>query len=61
MVGLNYNLKERTKREGERGGDKEGEGRQVIRSSSVSFTEGRGTFSTLVSASTRALKKKVDV
>ena len=48
MVGLNYNLKERTKREGQRGRNREGEGREVIRPSEVSFAEGRGTFSNVV-------------
>ena len=58
MVGMNYKLKERKIRELPMG---EGEEKRVIKSSSVSFTEGRGTFSTLVSASTKTIKRKVDV
>jgi hypothetical protein len=57
MVGMNYKLKER----GKEGGGKEEEEKRVIKSSSVSFTEGRGTFSTLVSTSTKYEKRKVDL
>ena len=56
VVGLNYKLKE--KRDGE---ESEGEGRKLIKSSSVSFSERRGAFSTLVSASTRQGKRRVEV
>ena len=48
MVGLNYNLKERSITKNQRGGDREGDGGQVIRCSEVSFTEGRGTVSNVV-------------
>ena len=61
MVGMNYKLKERKVREGKgREGENE-EGKRLIKSSSVCFTEGRGTFSTLVSASTKFVKKRVDI
>jgi hypothetical protein len=58
MVGMNYKLKERKQRGVPMG---EGEEKKVIKSSSVSFTEGRGVFSTLVSASTRCGKRNLDV
>ena len=58
MVGMNYKLKERKIRELPMG---EGEDKRVIKSSSVSFTEGRGTFSTLVSASPICSKINVNI
>ena len=59
MVGMNYKLKERKIREVSIG---EGEKKRVSKSSSVSFTEGKGAFGTLVSAitSTRCGKRSVD-
>ena len=57
MVGMNYKMKERSKD----GDGKEEKVKSVTKSSSVSFTEGRGTFSTLVYASTKTIKRKVDV
>ena len=58
MVGMNYKLKERKVRagNGREGGNEEG--KRLIKSSSVCFTERRGTFSTLVSASTKFVKVK---
>ena len=58
MVGMNYKLKERKIRELPM---EEGEEKRVIKSSSVSFTEGRGTFSNLVSASTMCSKINVNI
>ena len=57
MVGLNYKLKERTVRENR----EKGKDRQVIKTSSVSFTEGRGAFSTIVSASCQTSKTRGEV
>ena len=61
VVGMSYKLKERKVR-GVRGVEEESEeGKQLIKSSSVCFTEGRGTSSTHVSASNKFVKRKVDV
>ena len=57
MVGMNYKLKER----GREKSWKEEKVKRVIKSSSVSFTEGRGIFSTIVSASTMCGKRNVNV
>ena len=61
MVGMNYKLKARGGKKVKEGSGIEEEGKTVVKSSSISFTEGRGTFSTLVSASTKSIKSKVDV
>ena len=58
MVGMNYKLKERNKSKGD---EKERNEQQVINTSSVSFTEGRGTFSTLFSTSHMHGGRKIDV
>ena len=61
MVGMNYKLKRRKRRKmsvGEVNDENEG---HLRNSSSVSFTEGRGTFSTLVSESKKCAKVKEDV
>ena len=54
MVGINYKLKERNVREVPMGEREKSD-------QSVSFTEGRGAFSTLVSATTMYGKRNVDV
>ena len=60
MVGMNYKLKERNIREVSMGKE---EKKRVSKSSSVSFTERKGGFRTLVSAitTTRCGKRSVDV
>ena len=61
LVGMNYKLKDRGGKKVKEGSGIGEEGKTVIKSSSVSFTDGRGTFSTLVSASTKSIRGKVDV
>ena len=61
VVGMNYKMKERKEGEDNLGELKEGKGRKVIQSSSVSFTERRGTFSSIVSPCNKQSRRKVDV
>ena len=61
MVGMSYKLKERKVRGVKRVEEGSEEGKQLIKSSSVCFIEGRGTSSTHVSASNMSVKRKVDV
>ena len=61
VVGMNYKLKERKQRKVDHGEGREMEGTKLIKSSSVSFTEGRGAFSTLVSATSKQCGTKVYV
>ena len=61
VVGMNYRMKGRKEGEDNIEETNKGEGRKVIQSSSVSFTERRGTFISIVSPCTKQSRKKVDV
>ena len=58
---MNYKLKDMNKRKGEEHEEKEKIENQVSNSSSVSFIQGRGTFSTLGSAIIMRSKTQVNV
>ena len=61
VVGMNYKMKEWKEGDDNLGELKEGKGRKVMQSSSVNFTEIRGTFSSIVTNCNKQSKKKVDV
>ena len=48
MVGMNYSLKERTQTKRIKGEEEAEEGKQVIRSSEIRFTEGGRLFTNVV-------------